>query len=173
VYRRLLCPIDYTDTSREVLGRAVALARLHGATLTVLHVCPPHVIALTELPAERAMAEARRRLSRAILAAGAHLDGYDGSDIEVRAIVLIGDPARCIVESAAANAIDLIVMGAHERHGLERLVLGSVAAAVVKRARCQVLTIPDRAVDQPPGSGLAVPPAAIQPTDRLTDTERT
>jgi nucleotide-binding universal stress UspA family protein len=143
--RRVLCPIDYTQTSAAALRRAYAIARANRATLTVLHVCPPHVIALTELPGERAMIEARRRLAAAITEASASEATADDPGVEVRPLVLIGDAVRCILDCALANAADLIVMGAHGRRGLTGLCLGSVASGVVKRASCAVLTIPEAA----------------------------
>jgi nucleotide-binding universal stress UspA family protein len=51
-----------------------------------------------------------------------------------------GDPAREILAEAASA--DLIVMGTHGRSGFERLMLGSVAEKVLRKATCSVLTIP-------------------------------
>src|SRR5208337_1128667 len=55
--------------------------------------------------------------------------------------VLTGDPAAKILELAKKEKIDLIIMGAHGRKGLERVFFGSVADAVVTGAPCAVLTI--------------------------------
>lgn len=54
--------------------------------------------------------------------------------------MVTGDPAGRIVELAEEENIDLIVMGTHGRTGLKRLLMGSVAEAVVRRAKCPVLT---------------------------------
>jgi nucleotide-binding universal stress UspA family protein len=53
----------------------------------------------------------------------------------------IGLPAEEIVQYAHEHAIDLIVMGTHGREGVMRVVLGSVAETVVRRALCPVLTV--------------------------------
>ena len=58
-------------------------------------------------------------------------------------VVLVGPPAGRIIENAAECNADLIVMGTHGRGALTRLVLGSVAARVVRTAHCPVLTIRD------------------------------
>jgi nucleotide-binding universal stress UspA family protein len=55
--------------------------------------------------------------------------------------VLTGDPAAKILEVAKKEKIDLIIMGAHGRKGLDRVFFGSVADKVVTNAHCPVLTI--------------------------------
>jgi Universal stress protein family len=64
-----------------------------------------------------------------------------------------GRVARHIVEYAQRNAIDLIVIGTHGRTGVSHALLGSVAEAVTRRARCRVLTVPASLTE-------AAPPAA-------------
>lgn len=59
--------------------------------------------------------------------------------------LLTGEPASAIVELAEQEQADLIVMGTHGRTGLTRLLMGSVAEAVVRRAPCPVLTFKQQA----------------------------
>ena len=54
--------------------------------------------------------------------------------------LITGDPATAIARLAEEEQADLIVMGTHGRTGLTRLLMGSVAEAVVRRAPCPVLT---------------------------------
>jgi len=63
--------------------------------------------------------------------------------------LLSGDPGSELVHFAERENIDLIVMGTHGRTGLTRLLMGSVAEAVVRRAPCPVLTL------KQPASALA------------------
>ena len=56
-------------------------------------------------------------------------------------MLLVGDPAQAISETAEKEGCDLIVMGTHGRTGLTRLLMGSVAEAVVRKAKCPVLTV--------------------------------
>ena len=51
-----------------------------------------------------------------------------------------GDPATEIVRLAEEEGVDMIVLGTHGRTGLYRLLMGSVAEAIVRRAMCPVLT---------------------------------
>jgi len=52
-----------------------------------------------------------------------------------------GDPERELIEVAEEHGADLIVVGAHDRGLLERLVVPSVSGAVARRARCDVLVV--------------------------------
>jgi nucleotide-binding universal stress UspA family protein len=63
---------------------------------------------------------------------------------KIAVYVTTGRPSDCIVSLAAAVDADLIVLGTHGRHGLERVLLGSVAEEVVRRAPCGVFVIRPR-----------------------------
>ncbi len=55
--------------------------------------------------------------------------------------MLIGSPATAIVHLAETEGVDMIVMPTHGRTGLLRLLMGSVAEEVVRKAKCPVLTV--------------------------------
>jgi nucleotide-binding universal stress UspA family protein len=65
----------------------------------------------------------------------------DTSDVEFRVETAVGQPAREIVEFAEANDIDTIVVGSHGRKGVSRVLLGSVAEKVVRRAPMTVTVV--------------------------------
>ena len=135
--REILFPTDYSDVSANAGRTAAQLASHFGTRLHVVHVVPP----VTDPgPAD------------ALPAAVAAL----GSGVDVVSAVLNGPPARAIVSYARRHAVDLIVMGTHGRTGVSRAVLGSVAEAVVRRASCRVLTVPD-------GIRVDVPTVGAQP----------
>ena len=52
----------------------------------------------------------------------------------------MGDPAAEVVRIAEEESAEMIVMGTHGRTGLTRLLMGSVAEAIVRRSPCPVLT---------------------------------
>ena len=64
---------------------------------------------------------------------------YQDGDIEHHLVT--GEPATAIVRLATSEQADLIVMATHGRSGLSRLLMGSVAEAVVRQAACPVLTL--------------------------------
>ena len=69
-----------------------------------------------------------------LLEISAGLEGFT-----VSSEVLFGQPAKYIVTAAERHGVGMIVMGTHGRTGLTRLLMGSVAEAIVRRAPCPVL----------------------------------
>ncbi len=141
-WKRICCPIDFSDASRAAMGVAADLARRFGGSLTLLHAYP--VPGFT-FPDGSVVASARMLQELADQAAK-HLGEWrreaEGLGAPaVTATTAIGDPAMEIVGYAKEHAIDLLVLGTHGRTGLEHALMGSVAERVVRRARCPVLTI--------------------------------
>jgi nucleotide-binding universal stress UspA family protein len=97
----------------------------------------PHV-----LPMSDAQEQARLRVAKISDAyfAAAPSGGLD----KIAVYVAVGAPAERIVALAAAADADLIVLGTHGRHGVERILLGSVAHEVLRRAPCGVFVLRPR-----------------------------
>ncbi len=74
--------------------------------------------------------------------------------LAVEDAVRVGDPAGEIVAEAAAWGADLVVLGTHGRSGLHRLLLGSVAEAVLRGSPCDALVVPSAATDDVPSSAV-------------------
>jgi nucleotide-binding universal stress UspA family protein len=135
--RTILYPTDFSPPSAYAFPLACALARDYGARLVVVHVIPPPRPTYSEFaplepdPNELA-AEARAKLSE--------LRPLDAS-VRVEYQVWEGAPAVEIMNVARQSHADLIVMGTHGRTGLGRLLLGSVAEEILRRAPCPVLTL--------------------------------
>jgi nucleotide-binding universal stress UspA family protein len=143
VIKKILCPIDFSDSADHAMRYAAALAQNFGAELTLLHVVAPFVAAL---PGETALpdtlladidelAEACQQRLREIVGTLA----ADG--LRVQQKVLNGVPFVEIIRFARDAETDLIVMGSHGRTGLGHLLIGSVAERVVRKAGCPVLTV--------------------------------
>jgi nucleotide-binding universal stress UspA family protein len=168
--RRILCPIDFSDVSRHALAHAAALARAHGAELTVLHVAPVMPVGTAFPPlAVSAMAftprirEGLRDELRAFAPA-------DLAGLAPRFVVRDGPVVPEIVAEARAGAADLVVVGTHGRRGVERLVLGSVAGKLLHRAPCPVLVVPDVDEAAPAARGPRHVVCALDLSDRSADT---
>ncbi|QSX00852.1 universal stress protein [Haloterrigena alkaliphila] len=69
------------------------------------------------------------------------MDFIDESDVDYRMEVATGDPAREVVEFAAENDVDHIVIGSHGRSGVSRVLLGSVAETIARRAPVSVTIV--------------------------------
>jgi nucleotide-binding universal stress UspA family protein len=133
--RTILCPTDFSDRSAIAIPVARSLARDHGARLVVLNVAPVEDVygtipVLSDLPAHRETLEGMREI-------------LEDSDLKapVETQLRLGQAAAEILQSAEELRCDLIVMGTHGRTGLGRALMGSVAEAVLRGARCPVLMI--------------------------------
>jgi nucleotide-binding universal stress UspA family protein len=141
-WKRILCPIDFSDASRVALETACELARRFDATLALFHAYPVpgytfpdgSFVASAKMLDELAD-QAKRHLDE--WKAMAETAGVKG----VETATAVGEPAHEIVEYAARQAADLLVLGTHGRTGLTHALMGSVAERVVRKAPCPVLTV--------------------------------
>lgn len=134
IAKRIVVGYDGSEAAQRALERAAELAG-YGTTVTVVSVAPSlYARGLPPLAdpddVERAhglLEDARARLT--------------ARHVSVRTVDPIGDAADQIVETAAEVDADLVVVGSHNGHRLERLALGSTSAAVLHRAPCDVLVV--------------------------------
>jgi nucleotide-binding universal stress UspA family protein len=146
--RRILCPVDFSDTSHHAFQYAVLLARQMGAELVVLHVIEEAPLFTSygglpnlDFPREREDS-AQRDMTALVSAADAH-------GVRIRTQVLHGSNYKAILRFAEENQMDLIVMGTHGRSGLDYAIFGSVTERVMRKAPCPLLIV------RPPGSRKA------------------
>lgn len=132
----ILHPTDFSEMSRNALRFAGGLAREHGSRIIILHVLIPPIVAYGEgfAPADpdELANEARAELESLEV---------PELDLHVERRLVEGDPAPEILHVADEVHADLIVLGTHGRRGLSRLLLGSVAEQVIRRARCPVISV--------------------------------
>lgn len=139
-WKKVCCAVDFSEPSRAAMERAAALARQDGAELALVHVHEAPRAASVALLAHGDRRAVLDREVRAEFEAWRHdAEGVVGRP--VHATLVVGDPAAEIVRIASGLAADLLVVGTRGRHGLDRLVLGSVAAHVVRSAGCSVLVV--------------------------------
>jgi nucleotide-binding universal stress UspA family protein len=134
--KTILHATDFSERSHNAFRLACALARDYKARLLVLHIVPTPVVGYPEgiilTQPEEYRAEARAKLQQ--------MQPTDPAIVMER-MLGDGDAATTIVDTAKNKECDLIVMGTHGWGGLTRLLMGSVAEAVVRRAPCPVLTV--------------------------------
>ena len=138
---RILCPIDFSDSSMTALARAREMGEETGARLTVIAVVDiGHELRdsamLANVDVEGLVrtteTETRRRLA-ALAGRGVHT---------IDAVVASGPAARTVLERAARDGTDLIVMGVHGRGALDLRLFGSTTHGVIRGATCPVLVVP-------------------------------
>lgn len=142
--QKILMPTDFSECANAALNHALFLAGHLEAELHLLHVVVLHNMdPYEEVPGFPDADEVHRRLEKVAsgemkeLLAGHSADHLEVRQAQKRAVAA----APAIVEYAAEENVDLIVMGAHGRRGFRRFLLGSVAEEVVRLSPCPVLTI--------------------------------
>jgi nucleotide-binding universal stress UspA family protein len=119
---------------------AATLAHDYGARLTVAHVASPPPVAMgAEMPVLAPTVNTKEYLRALTDALGAIQTGY--KDVVLDRTLVEGDPATEILALADSLEADFIVMGTHGRTGLGRLLMGSVAEQVSRKAAVPVLLI--------------------------------
>jgi general secretion pathway protein E len=154
--KKILFPTDYSAASTAALRYAVSLAKQSDALLSVVYVEPPSLPPLGAVtpgesvnhPEEAALT----KLLESLAGAPEHAARY-----ELRSFR--GDPAAEILRLADAEDVDLIVMATAGRSGWRRVLMGSVAEAIVRGAPCPVLTLKE---SQSPRDAVGPLPAATE-----------
>lgn len=139
IYTHLLVGLDLSpEESLQVARKAVELARLHSAKLSLLHVIEPVTFAYAgDIPMDLTETQlALEEQAEKRLASFTQQLGYEVSHSKV----VIGQTAAELRETAASLGADLIIVGSHGRHGLA-LLLGSTASDVLHGAKCDVLAV--------------------------------
>jgi nucleotide-binding universal stress UspA family protein len=140
----IVCPTDFSESALAARHEAARLARALGAEIVLVHVATEDV-QWREGRFSAPLApvfEAQRKWAADALADQVSALAADG--IAARSVVRVGVPWEEILHSASEEDAQMIVMGTLGRTGLERIMLGSVAERVVRRAPCPVLTIRPR-----------------------------
>jgi universal stress protein A len=132
-FKRIIVAVDGSATADRAADQAIELAKSLGATMALVHVVDPDA-----LPVEGASGWAEHD-GRNLLAALVKRATLEPSPA---AFVPIGKPAAEIVAAAREWRADLIVIGSHGRGRVARMLIGSVATAVIHHAPCPVLVVP-------------------------------
>jgi universal stress protein A len=155
---RIFCPIDFSTASLKALPIAFSLARDRGASVVLFHDRPPPMVVIGEfgpiIPELSGPIEPLKSRLRELVPAN-----HKG---KIDIAIGDGDPADEILSEARRQHCDLIVMATHGRSGLGRLLLGSVAEAVLRRSPCPVLTIKPAKTESAPAVQETAPPVVDQ-----------
>lgn len=140
--RRILVPVDFSEHSDRALRYGAALCERTGAELHAVHAVSeryfPDAYFAEAAEIQAMAAAAEERVPEAL-----HRNVHEvlGEDADVRTRIEAGSPAQAVSEYAEEEDVDLVVISSHGRTGLERVLMGSVAEGVIRRAPCPVLTV--------------------------------
>lgn len=141
MFNKILCPVDFSEFTDEILAYAVNIAKRFDSELHLIHIIPnlnyftPYESFLTP---------------ENLVAIERNIEGEVGKDFDkitkkldlpFRRIIKTGVTFVEIIDYIKEQGIDLVVMGTHGRSGLEHILIGSVAEKVVRKSPCPVLTV--------------------------------
>jgi nucleotide-binding universal stress UspA family protein len=146
MYTRILAALDGSDLAEQILPHVEALAEKFSATVTLLRATTPvQQVVAAELGIEGVFVdpmliieEERREAARYLEQVAEHLRRRG---ITVQCVQPEGSPAETILEYARGTNTDLIALTTHGRGGLGRLIFGSVADEVLRKAVCPLLLV--------------------------------
>ena len=121
---RLLAATDFSLCADQALQAVSTLARLTQAKVCVVHVAGK----------EATKKDGQRKLNVLI-------EGLRRQELDVEGVCIPGEPIESILHQAAEWEADMVAVGTQGRRGLSRLMLGSVAEGVLRRAGCPVLVV--------------------------------
>jgi nucleotide-binding universal stress UspA family protein len=147
---KILCPVDFSEPSDAAVRTAVELAKRYSASILLAHAineidpAPSPSYTLDSHVMEQIPLLMGQMTDNAHRAMQVLINNQIESGMPADRRVLVGEPARSIVQLAEDEQVDLIVMATHGRSGIKGLFFGSVAEKVVRSAACPVLTIRER-----------------------------
>ena len=141
MFKKILCPIDFSEFTDEILEYALDIAKKYNSELHLIHVIPnlnyftpyesfftPENLIVVEKNMEAEVNKDFDAIMKKI-------------DIPAKKIIRTGAAFVEIIDYARSESIDLIIIGTHGLTGLEHILIGSVAERVIRKAPCPVLTV--------------------------------
>ncbi|MCP4363029.1 MAG: universal stress protein [Chloroflexi bacterium] len=149
MFKKILVPLDSSDLAEYALQPAVWMAQQTNGEVTLLHILEHHTVLIPEGPEMmgHSLYYPETNFSQEEAASREYLNnlqyglGRTHPDLNWNGRIEEGDPAAQIVDVAAAEESDLIVMSTHGYSGMTRWVLGSVAEKVLPHAPCPVFIV--------------------------------
>ncbi len=137
--KKILVATDGSAASVKAIDRAAELAKNNNVEIIVVNVaedfCP---IGLVEVDCDT-IRELVMKESKGIMAGA--ISRLQDAGIKAREVIEFGSPAETIVEVADREKVDEIIVASHGKHGVKKLLMGSVAARVLEWAKCPVIVV--------------------------------
>ncbi len=139
LYDKILVAVDGSEPSNRALHEAIKVAKLTGGILTIVHVYPADPSNSVLISASQQFNRYLKDNGKIVLENAQKMIADKCEGVVVEALLLEGDAADQIVETAHNGSYDLIVVGARGINKLSGLILGSVSQGIVKNSPCPVL----------------------------------
>lgn len=135
-FRKILIAVDGEPVAVHAAEVGIQMACCLGAEIAFVHAVDPALTYAPGIAPQDLAAEAERDGKRAMDTLAGHFPL-----LSAREFIRVGKPAHEILSAAKEWAADVIVVGSHGRGGITRVLMGSVAEAVMRHAPCPVLVI--------------------------------
>ena len=139
MYKKILVPTDGSEFAKKAQKHALFLASVSGAELIAVSVTENNFV--NGLPLDDEVYQLNQLLKERSEENLEEFDKLNEDDLKITHVIKEGSPARCILEVASEEDVDLIVMGSSGKSGFDRFIMGSVADKVVNSAKCAVLVV--------------------------------
>lgn len=143
MYGKMLLPVDGSEVSNHAAKQGLMLAKALGSKVIFHFVIDISIVTLPDAEMGISNIEAIRKsfTEQGNKVIADFSTSAKEMDVLFETVITEGDVHDEIINMAEDKGAELIVMGTHGRRGLNRLLLGSVAESVTKRAHCPVLLI--------------------------------
>lgn len=146
-FKNILLATDFSEVSKKTVPYAAAIASRYGSKIYLVHVIPPEArmpVPMEHLPAQldRSRLDADREMK-------SFLQGNWFGETPHEVLLERGPVWDVLSDLIERDEIDLLVLGTHGRGGLKKVILGSVAEELFRRASCPVLTVGPAAPAEP------------------------
>lgn len=141
-WKKILCPVDFSDPVEAILETAVEVTGQFGSELTLFHAYELPGYTLPEgsiVASPRMLQDLADRVDVHLAEWKRKAENLGAANVAIAKS--IGEPASRIIDFAREGSFDVIVMGTHGRTGVRHALLGSVAERVVRHSRCPVLVL--------------------------------
>ena len=139
MYKKILVPTDGSEFAKKAQKHALFLAKVSGAEIIAVSVTENNFV--NGLPLDDEVYQLNQILNERSQENLDEFDKLNEEDIKINHVIREGSPARVILDVAAEEQVDLIVMGSSGKSGFDRFIMGSVADKVVNSAKCAVLVV--------------------------------
>lgn len=147
--KNILVAVDFSKATDRILQATANLAKAVEARVTLINVAPrePDILGqqLTRKVVTEPVPEDVRERYDELMACAKRLQD---ADVTVSPLLVRGDRVRTVMREVEREEADLIVMGSHGRGALYRRIMGSVSEGVLREAKCPVLIVPSKALQE-------------------------
>ena len=140
IYKKILCPVDFSSYSAEALKKGVSLASLFNAELFMAHIVTNPGSSMYKGKIDATMQP--KEIVKVVEGMVKDFAEKHVSNIQYEVLIKnLEHSYTGIIKCVEENDVDLIVMATRGRTGAKRLFLGSVAESAVRSAPCSVLVV--------------------------------